>query len=361
VIYNGVIHVNNVTLTGQQVTHKNFDFDAFPQPLAIALEFINLWLKGKQLFEIKTSGSTGKPKVVSISRRQMELSAQNTINALGINADDTALVTMDTKFIGGKMMIVRALEARMDMVIQEPSANPFRYLPDDLKVDFTALVPLQIQASIDHDPEKLNQIKYILIGGASLLPDMEVKIQELKPTVYHTFGMTETVSHIALRRLNGINKSDLYTAFENVDLSLDERGCLRIKSEITNNLEVISNDIVEIINPKQFKWLGRVDNVINSGGVKIQIEELEQQLGALIDKNLRFFVYGIPDKKLGEKAVLLIESEPLPLGSHEKILMSLKGVEPKYYGPREVLYLPRFIYSETGKIMRKESIAVLNA
>ncbi len=360
-IYNGIIHVNNVTLTGQQVANENFNFDAFPQPFATALEFINLWLTGQQQFEIKTSGSTGKPKVVSISRRQMVLSAQNTINALGINADDTALVAMDTKFIGGKMMIVRALEAGMDIVIKKPSANPFRDLPDDLNVDFTALVPLQIQAAIDHDPEKLNQTKYILIGGASLLPDLDVKIRKLKPAVYQTFGMTETVSHIALRRLNGAHKSGLYTAFENVNLSLDKRGCLKVKSEITNNLEVISNDLVEIVNPKQFRWIGRVDNVINSGGIKIQIEELEQQLGALLDKNLRFFVFGIPDKKLGEKVVLLIESEPLLLDSHEKILMSLNGVKSKYYRPREVLYLPRFIYSETGKIMRKESISVLNA
>ena len=357
-MYNGTIHVDNYKLTAEQVAEGNYDFGAIPQPLADALEFINQWLMGHDLFKIKTSGSTGKPKIVSISRRQMVLSAQNTISALGIDANDTALVAINTKFIGGKMMIVRALEAGMDMIIREPSANPLHDLPGELKVDFTALVPFQLKEILEADPGKLNQIKYILIGGAPLLPDLEIKIKALKPAVYQTFGMTETVSHIALRRLNGADISDLYTAFENVNLSQDERGCLMIRSEITNNQNVITNDIVEIVNRRQFKWLGRIDNVINSGGIKIQVEKLERQIGVLLNNHLRFFIYGIPDKKLGEKVVLLIESEPLPSESHEKILKSLKGIAQKYYRPREVLYLPRFIYSETGKIMRKESISL---
>lgn len=359
-MYNGIIHVNNYKLTAKQVTERDYDSETIPEIVALALEFITDWLSGQQLFEIKTSGSTGKPKVVSISRRQMSLSAQNTIMALNIVAKDTALVAMNTKFIGGKMMIVRALESGMDMIILEPSSNPLHKLPGELRVDFTALVPLQLKEILENDPEKLNEIKYILIGGAPLLPDLEVKIKDLKPAIYQTFGMTETVSHIALRCLNGVNVSDLYTAFENISLSQDERGCLIIKSEITNNQEIITNDIVEIINPKQFRWIGRIDNVINSGGIKIQIEELEQQLSVLLDKNLRFFVYGIPDKKLGEKVALLIESEPMSADLHEKILVSLKGIKQKYYRPREVLYLPRFIYSETGKIMKAESISLLN-
>jgi len=359
-MYNGIIHVNNFKLTAKQVTEGDYDSETISEIVAPAIEFITDWLSGQQIFEIKTSGSTGKPKVISISRRQMSLSAQSTIMALNIAAKDTALIAMNTKFIGGKMMIVRALESGMDMIILEPSSNPLHNLPEDLRVDFTALIPLQLKEILENDPEKLNQIKYILIGGAPLLPDLEVKIKDLKPAIYQTFGMTETVSHIALRCLNGVNVSDLYTAFENISLSQDERGCLIIKSEITNNQEVITNDIVEIINPKQFRWIGRIDNVINSGGIKIQIEELERQLSVLLNKNLRFFVYGIPDKKLGEKVALLVESEPLSADLHEKILASIKGVAQKYYRPREVLYLPKFIYSETGKIMRVESISLLN-
>ena len=359
-MYNGIIHVNNYKLTAKQVTERDYDSETIPEIVALALEFITDWFNGQQLFEIKTSGSTGKPKVISISRRQMSLSAQNTIMALNIAAKDTALIAMNTKFIGGKMMIVRALESGMDMIILEPSSNPLHNLPGELRVDFTALIPLQLKEILENDPEKLNQIKYILIGGAPLLPDLEVKIKDLKPAIYQTFGMTETVSHIALRRLNGVNASDLYTAFENINLSQDERGCLVINSEITNNQPVITNDIVEIINRKQFRWLGRIDNVINSGGIKIQIEKLERQLSVLLDTKLKFFVYGIPDKKLGEKVALLIESEPMSEDLHKKILISLKGISQKYYRPREVLYLPSFIYSETGKIMKVESISLLN-
>ena len=362
-MYNGIIHVNNYKLTAKQVKERDYDSETISEIVSPAIEFIADWISGQQLFEIKTSGSTGKPKVISVSRRQMSLSAQNTIMTLGITAKNMALVAMNTKFIGGKMMIVRALESGMDIILREPSSNPLHNLPVELKVDFTALVPLQLKEILEDDPEKLNQIKYILIGGATVLPDLEVKIKELKPAIYQTFGMTETVSHIALRRLNGVNASDLYTAFENINLSQDERGCLIIKSEITNNQLVITNDIVEIINRRQFRWIGRIDNVINSGGVKIHIERLEEIMAVLFQKDKisnRFIISKKSDSLLGEKVILVIEGNQWENDRIINWLKILKSKMPSYHVPKEICFLNNFPLTPTGKIIRYSITSLLN-
>lgn len=312
------------------------------------ISFIREWQSGVQEFKLFTSGSTGAPKEIKLTREQLKQSARRTISALGLQERVPAFVCLDTKNIAGKMMVVRAIEANMEIVAVEPSSNPFQTLSLDFIGGFTALVPLQFQEIIKHPAslQKLNTMKNVIIGGAAVNSLLRKESANLKCAVYATYGMTETVSHIALQRLNGPQASDYFTTLVGIKINTDKRGCLVI--QVPEFPEpIVTNDIVELISANQFRWLGRYDNVINSGGFKISPEKIEREVERLLPDQA-FFVTSILDERLGEKLVLIVE------GSQPNIDISALQLHP-YEIPKDVILLPEFTRTETGKINRSKT------
>lgn len=317
--------------------------------------FCREWLEGKSTFSVKTSGSTGPPKVIEIRRDQMIASARKTIKALGLEHGMTAFVCLDVNFIAGKMMLVRSLVAGMNMIVVEPKADPFGEVPDT-KIDFAALVPYQLAAALN-SPHHLRNVEKIILGGAPISSDLIDAVQQLETSCYATFGMTETITHIALQKLNGADRQDFFETLDGVNIGLDERGCLVITTDYLD-AAVVTNDVVDLVDEKRFRWLGRWDNVINSGGIKVIPEKVEQAIGSwLISHGIdnKFFVVGIPHEKLGTKVTLVIEGW-LFKETEDKLLAGLRDVLGKYEVPKRIVYSNVFSYTPTGKVNRKLSL-----
>lgn len=319
------------------------------------VDFFKNWQDNNVLFEVNTSGSTGISKIIRISKEAMIQSSRMTAAALGLKAGMTSLLAMDTEYIAGKMMIARALTLDMTLIAVEPSSNPFLTLESETKIDFTALVPMQINQILeDGDADLLDQLQVVLVGGGIVPNSLEQKIESLNVPVYHSYGMTETITHIALRRVNGDSKSEVYKTLPGIQIAQDNRNCLLISGSYLSG-EIITNDVVDIKKPDQFRWLGRIDNVINSGGIKIHPEIIEPIIGDLLKdqgivENI-FFVAGIPDEKLGEQVVLLIEGQIS--GTSQGMLQLLKKHMELYQCPKRIILLNRFERTETGKLKRR--------
>ena len=341
------------------------NFNNLPIPITEyerkALDFCQKWLSGQQEFIVKTSGSTGEPKPIILTRNQMIASAKLTGKTFGLQAGDSALVCLNVDYIGGMMMLVRGMELGLKLTVVEPSGNPFQ-LTNNQVFNFYAFVPLQMQNLLEIEKNKitLNCAKAIIVGGAAVNDVLEKEIQNLEVPVYSTYGMTETVSHIAIRRMNGVKKSNNFQVLEGVKIGLDERNCLNIVAEASNNDLIQTNDIVEILNGNEFKLIGRFDNIINSGGVKIQLEKVEK----LIENEIkiltlnRFFTYGIADTKLGQKLVLIVEGEEVKTEIKELFFKNIQEILSKYEIPKDVYFVKSFVETQTGKIDKKRVMAI---
>lgn len=320
------------------------------------VDFCQKWLVGQKEFIIKTSGSTGEPKPIILTRNQMVASAKLTGKTFGLRQGDKALVCLNVDYIAGMMMLVRGMELDLKLTIVEPAGNPFEGL-NNKTFDFLAFVPLQLQRLLENENsiEFLNEAKAIIVGGASVNEVLVKEIEKLKAPVYSTYGMTETVSHIAIRRLNGINKSENFQVLAGVNIGIDERNCLNIIAEASSNQLIQTNDIVEIINEKEFQLIGRFDNIINSGGVKIQLEKVEKAIENEIKilNPKRYFTYGIPDEKLGQKLVLFVEGEPVNKELKNIFLKNVQAILSKYEVPKAVYFVEKFVETPTGKIDKK--------
>jgi len=325
---------------------------------AALFSFIQQWFNGQESFNLKTSGSTGIPKAITIPRDQMILSAKRTEKALGLRKGDTALVCLHPDYIAGKMMLVRCFVSGMKIVFSTPSGNPF----DDINnhdIDFCALAPLQLHDILrSGNAARFNRVRTALIGGGKVSDDDIARLQEINCRCYSTYGMTETVSHVALRLLNTQDATEYYVALPGVTLALDERECLVIDSNWLAQ-PVITNDVVKLLDKKTFIWLGRWDNIINTGGLKIVPEQVEKEIekcfrdAAIIN---RFFLASIPDPRLGNKVILVIEG----MHSEEVVrssLLALKHKQP-YAHPQMLLFIPKFIESANGKINRNATASV---
>lgn len=331
-----------------------------------ALSFCHAWLRGQPSFDIQTSGSTGTPKHIQITRMQMQASAHATVQALGLKAGDQALVCLNTAYIAGKMMLVRGLETGMPLMVISPSSTPLQEISEP--IDFTALVPLQLKSMLEAARPsyltQLNAMKAILVGGATVDRSLEILIREkLSAPVFSTYGMTETVSHIALRRLNGAEASDVYEILPGVEVKQDERSCLSVRGAVSNHQWLQTNDVVEFKDDHHFRWLGRVDNIVNSGGVKLYTEALESKLEEGLQRvgiAAPFFLAGLPDERLGEKLCLIVESAKALDDLQQKNLKAwmVDHLHP-YEVPKEIHYVSQFVYTPTGKMQRKESLALL--
>ena len=310
-------------------------------------EFLNEWFNEKYFIIAETSGSTGVPKRVKLDKEKVINSALATGSYFNFEEGQNALLCISPKFIAGKLMIVRAIIWKLNLICVEPNSNPLKYLSENTVIDFVAMVPLQFKNSITQLSS--SNVKTIVVGGGAIDKSLIEDIKLLKTEVYSSYGMTETITHIALKKLNGKDVMDSFTALDGVNLSSDDRNCLVISAKNISETDVVTNDIVELINSKEFKWLGRFDNIINSGSVKINPEKIEQILSGYISKP--FFISSLKDDSLGEKVVLIIE------GKENNIdLSSLKLFLPKYHTPKEMYYLSEFVRTDSGKINRRKTM-----
>ncbi len=318
--------------------------------------FCRQWEDGQEAFTLQTSGSTGTPKPIVLTRTQMAASARMTGKVLGLQPGDRALVNLNTQYIGGLMMLVRGMELGLQLVVETPTALPLAGFDPDVHFDFFSFVPLQLQHTLEQESNKiplLSRAKAILVGGAPVSAGLEEMLQAVAAPVYQTYGMTETVSHVALRRLNGPGRQAHYTLLEGVKMTTDERSCAIIDSNLPGLPLVFTNDVVELLTPATFRWLGRSDNMINSGGVKVQAEKIE----ALVEKIFcdlrvknRYFVVGLPHPELGESVVLIVEGNPLPNQTEAYLTQLLQLSLSKYERPKSIRYVPSFAETLTGKI-----------
>lgn len=321
--------------------------------------FIRDWLAGEENFELTTSGSTGKPKPISLSRYQMMVSARRTADRINLQKNCRALLCLDPRFIAGKMMLARCLTLGIRIMAVDPTANPLIKIPVDKCVQFTAFVPYQVQAVLESKhPHLLNNLDKVLIGGAPLSPTIQEQLDIYQCECYETYGMTETVSHIAVRLVNTKLKQPYFEALPGIGLSLDDRGCLVITADYLPE-PVVTNDLAEIIGQGKFFWLGRWDTVINSGGVKVIPEKVEKELELIFRKNNlhhRFFIAASPDERLGQKVVLALEGVQFSSELITQSLMTLRATLSSYEVPREVYTIAQFVTTETQKIDRNQTL-----
>lgn len=324
------------------------------------LNFCNQWLCGIDTFRLKTSGSTGSAKSIFIQRSQMETSARLTQKALNLQQGLNALLCLDVNFIAGKMMLVRSFITGMNILAVDPIANPFQEVKNE-KIDFAALVPYQLQAILKSASakEKLNEISTVIIGGAPLDSDTIDQLQQLKCSVYATYGMTETISHVALQKLNGAERLDYFEALPGIQFELDDRECLVIDASLLGLERIKTNDIVKLLSATTFQWLGRWDNIINSGGIKVLPERIEREVEKQsfgVNLTNRFFIAGLPDQQFGSKVVLLIEGS---FNKKNELLSLLTKRLSKFEMPKEIHVMEQFIETETKKINRPATLQLL--
>lgn len=300
-------------------------------------DFLLDWFDDKSYIDMYTSGTTGEPKTIRIEKDAMVKSAIATGDFFGLEPGNKVLHCLPANYVAGKMMFVRSFILGLDMDFVAPSSHPLEY--NDKKYDFAAMVPLQAKNSID----KLTNIKKIIIGGVKVHKSLEQELIKLPVEIYETYGMTETITHIAAKKIG----EEAFTTLPNVTVSVNENQCLEIVAKNIRDEKIVTNDIVKLISETQFVWLGRFDNVINSGGIKIMPEQVEGKLSTLIPR--RYFVNGEQDDNLGEKVVLYVEGEPINIDS------SVFDVLDKYEKPKEIIFIPKFKETATGKIMREES------
>lgn len=342
----------------QSKSHRNV-----ADPLAKEIfRFYVDWHGKAESFAIQTSGSTGKPKTIRLTRNQMEYSARQTIRFFNLNRNDRLLLCLNPKFIGGRMILTRAIVGHMNVTAIDPSSNPFVKLEKTEIFDFAAFSPHQLFCILTQSSEKLEILegmKGIIIGGAPVGPSLKKMAAQLQVPVYSTYGMTETASHVALQCINGLNPSLTFKGIGDVEFGSDKRGCLTVKGTVTDHKLLITNDLAELVSNREFMWIGRIDHVINSGGIKIRIEELEEKIGSILTEQgiiCRFFVFPLPDDMLGQKTCMAFESaEPI----EDKIMNALAVSLNKYEKPKMIFRVEKFAETASGKIDRKTSLQLL--
>jgi len=315
--------------------------------------FILEWINDDNSIKVKTSGSTGKPKIIEIEKEKMVRSAIMTGEFLKLKEGDKTLLCLSTKFIAGKMIVVRAFTLGLNLFTVEPAGNPLQNIIS--KFDFAAMVPAQVfNVLLEKDGiKKLNNIKNLIIGGGPVYQTLEHKISFLKNKTYLTYGMTETITHIALRKLNGENREENFKCLPGIEIDIDNKDCLVIKAPDLFIGELRTNDIAKIFSKNEFAISGRYDNVIISGGIKIFPEDIEKKIENLISEN--YFISSLSDSKYGEKIILLIEGKAKNNSDINKLLIVLKKILKLYEVPKEVYFIDEFMRRGNGKLDRKRT------
>ncbi|MDD5876696.1 MAG: AMP-binding protein [Prevotellaceae bacterium] len=318
-------------------------------------EFVSDWQSDSPTLLVHTSGSTGKPKPMLVEKRRMEASARITCGFLGLRAGDTALLCMPLDFIAGKMVVVRSLVWGLRLMAVEPSGHPLKGLTES--PTFAAMVPMQVYNSLKVEEERrlLRDIKHLIIGGGAINRDMAEALRGFPNAVWSTYGMTETLSHIALRRLSGAEASEWYEPFDGVGVTTNADGCLVIDAPAVCAQPLVTNDIAEIApDGRRFRIRGRRDNVVCSGGLKLQIEEMEARLQPHL--NVPYMISKRPDDKFGEAVVLLAVTDDM-----ESVCEVCRKHMPRYEQPRYFLAVSELPMTPTGKPARAEAMKLCAA
>lgn len=304
--------------------------------------FVDEWFDDSPFITVQTSGSTGTPKKQTVRKDHMRQSAHITTSFFDLRKGDKALLCMPVQYIAGKMMVVRALVSGLDLLVRTPSSHPLAEVDEPLR--FIALTPQQVYNSLQvkEETDKLRQTAFVIIGGGTLDKETEEVLASFPNAIYATYGMTETLSHIALRRINGPEASPFYTPFPSVKLSLSPENTLIIDAPWVNGQLLETNDIARLLPDGRFSILGRKDNVINSGGIKIQTEEVEEMLRSIISVN--FAITYVPHPEFGEAVVLLLEK------GHEAI--PAMDILPVYQRPKFIFETERIPLTGSGKTDR---------
>ena len=327
-------------------------------------DFFSEWNNDSDRVLVHTSGSTGKPKPMMVEKKRMLNSARITCDFLGLKPGDSALLCMSLDYIAGKMVVVRSIERHLHLISVSPSGHPLKDINEE--ITFAAMVPMQVYNTLQvpEERERLTHIRHLIIGGGAIDASLEKELQALPGNIaiWSTYGMTETLSHIALRRINGAEASEWYQPFDSVKISQTDEDCLVIDAPLVCAETLVTNDIVEIepyiynkVEKLRFRIKGRKDNVICSGGIKIQIEEVEALLKPHLEKP--FMIAKKKDEKFGEIAVLLTEDEDLKKveATIRRLLSDEKSSDHKnhkYWIPREFRYVDHLPLTETGKPKR---------
>ncbi|MBN1339179.1 MAG: AMP-binding protein [Bacteroidales bacterium] len=311
--------------------------------------FIREWYSDNDDVELRTSGSTGKPSFLRVKKNIMAESAQRTLQFFRLEPGDKALLCLPAGFIAGKMMILRAIVGELRLMATEPSGNPLRNISGEF--DFAAMIPMQVYNILNESDgiNKLNNIRNLIIGGGIIDSELREKTSKLANKVYETYGMTETLTHVALKKLNEPGKQKYFRALQGISFSREENGCLAIHAPYISPKKIITNDIAVLHNPHEFEYAGRLDNIINSGGIKISPEDIEGRLKPFIHGE--FIIAGFPDPKLGEKLVLILEEQSLQTLKTPDIPGSLLKSFEK---PGKIIAVKSFERTASGKIIRKK-------
>lgn len=307
--------------------------------------FLKDWLHDGEAMMLHTSGSTGSPKPLKVSKTSMLASAERTAAFFELSPGDTALLCLPIRYIAGKMMLVRAMVIGLDLDIIPPKTTLQLH---GKKYDFTALIPLQANASFD----SLGNFKTILIGGATIPFELRKALAKEHPHCVETYGMTETLTHIATRPVT--YPTIPFLAMPDVIIDVDTDNCMVLIVPYISKTPIQTNDVVELVDNQSFLLLGRRDFVINSGGKKIFPEQLEEELRSFL--NIPFFFTGIPDPELGNKLVLVLEADSKEKQRVMEITTKVLGAD-KHHIPKDVVCVDRFKYTLSGKLNRPATIA----
>jgi len=307
-------------------------------------EFLQHWQDDCNTITLKTSGSTGTPKTILMQKQAMVNSALATGFYFNLKPKDKVLLCLPAHYIAGKMMLIRAmvLGLEIDSIAPKSKLN----IDTEIHYNFAAMVPMQLNNSLNF----IDNIKTIIVGGAKVSLTLQLKLQSLKTSFFETYGMTETVSHIAVKQLNH-KQSTGFKTLPNIIISQDNRGCLVIDAPRVSSNKIVTNDVVKLISKSEFIWLGRADNIINSGGVKVFPEQIENLLSSKI--NSRFFIASESDDTLGTRVILIIESEKYSIDA------SVFSALDAFSKPKKTYFLNRFIETTSGKIQRKKTLQLL--
>ena len=355
--FNNAFHINGLKIAYGDLSEVAYSLVKEGEPFEREIgDFLLDWISESPVIHQQTSGSTGVPREIDIPKSAMVSSARATGEFFQLTEGSRALLCLPAASVAGKMMLVRAMVLGWELTMVDPSGDPLSNL--DQPFDFVAMVPMQLSRSLD----KLKGVKTVLLGGAPLSAGLLAGIPVQGTVVYEGYGMTETSSHVALRELSAVpektNPEQVlppFSALPGITLEQDERGCLVIHAVRLSPEPIVTNDLVTLESPEEFRWLGRVDNVVNSGGVKLLPEQLETRLSPYM--NQRFFLAGMSDEILGEKLVLVVEGQ-VP----DNLLETLReGADlSKYEVPRETFSVPEFALTPTGKIHRPEVLKSLS-
>lgn len=332
---------------------KEYGADSFHVQIA---DFLAEWFDDSDTLRVHTSGSTGTPKQLRVEKQRMMNSAMLTLSFLHLREKDTAMLCMPLQYIAGKMVVVRALVGGLNLIPVAPCGHPMQSFSQ--APVFSAMIPMQVFNSLQvpEEAEKLSRIRHLIIGGGAVDEELGKQLRSFPHAVWSTYGMTETLSHIALRRLNGPEASEWYTPFSNVSLTLSADQTLIIDAPLVSPIRLVTNDIVEFNPQGQFRILGRKDNTINTGGVKVQIEQVEARLKPLLP--FTFQITAAPDSKFGERIVLLIQSEN-PV-TEENLHEAFRQLPP-YWRPKQIICLPQLPLTGSGKPDRATARKIASA